>query len=145
MLVMISTIYLASTTGPRNVEIKFTLYPLFWLSIDSADKYLWLLFNKTRIFGAYGPIMLALRVWVGFRASWRGGTFFKKSSFVSISASCSEGHLALCSEGHFWRILFGRTLFEDCVQKDTFQKFKEKDILYKLSPINFKMVIKRNP
>ena len=28
----------------------------------------------TRIFGAFGPIMFALRVWVGFRASRRGET-----------------------------------------------------------------------
>ena len=64
----------------------------------------------------------------GFRASWRGGTLSKKSSFVSIPASCSEGHF-----------------FEDCVWKDTlhylwkniFQKFEVRDVLYKLSPINF--------
>ena len=30
-------------------------------------------FFNTRIFGAYGPIMFALRVWVGFEASWRRG------------------------------------------------------------------------
>ena len=93
--------------------------------------------------------MFALWVWVGFRASWRGGILSKKSSFVLIPALCLEGHIASRSEGHFLRILFGKTLFEDCVwkdtlhdyvRKDTFQKFKVKDVLYKLSPINFKMV-----
>ena len=33
-------------------------------------------FTKTRIFGAYGPIMFALRVWVGFGASWRGEIYY---------------------------------------------------------------------
>jgi hypothetical protein len=48
---------------------------------------------KTRILGAYCPIIFALWVWVGFRASWRSGTLFKKISFVSIPASCSKyGH-----------------------------------------------------
>ena len=89
---------------------------------------------------SYGPIMFAFWVWVDFRASLRDRTLFKKSSSVSIPASSLVGHLASCLEGHFLRILFGRTLFEDCVRKDTFQKFKVKDVLYKLSPINFKMV-----
>ena len=104
-----------------------------------------------------------------YRASWRGGTFFKKSSLVSISASYSEGHLALCSEGHFWRILFGRTLFEDCVRKDTFwalcleghialcsegqiSKYEKKYFLNKLSPYlltlkwsEYLRHVKRNP
>ena len=76
-------------------------------------------FLHTRIFGAYGPIMLALRVWVGFRARWRGGTLSKKSSFVSIPASCSEGHFLSIVFGRTHCIMFGRTLFEYCVQKDT--------------------------
>ena len=65
-----------------------------------------------------------------------GGTLFKKSSFVLMLASCSERHLGSCSEGHLLRILFERTLFEDCVwkdklhyvRKDTFQKVM-KDVL----------------
>ena len=73
-----------------------------WLNNIRLSKKFTTLFRITRIFGAYSPIMLALRVWVGFIASWRGATLFKKSSFVSIPASCSEGH------------------FEYCVRKDTF-------------------------
>ena len=56
---------------------------------------------------------------VGFGAVWRGGTLVKKRSFVSTSALCSEQHS--CSEGHFLRILFGRTFIEDCIRKDTCQ------------------------
>ena len=76
----------------------------------------------TRIFGAYGPIMFALRVWVGFGASWRGGPLRENCIFLSIPTwfqlhvwkdtwhhvrkdtfwvLCSEGHIELCSEGHF--------------------------------------------
>ena len=73
----------------------------------------------TRIFGAYGLIRFALQVWVGFRASWRGGTLSKKSSFVSIPASCSEGHFVSIVFGRTHCIMFGRTLFEYCVRKDT--------------------------
>ena len=40
--------------------------------------------SKTRIFGAYGPIMFALRVWVGSGASWRGGPLYENCSFLSI-------------------------------------------------------------
>ena len=75
---------------------------------------------------ACGPIMFALQVWVVFRASWRvpylRKGLAKKSCSVSIPASYLEGHLASCSEGHFLRTLFGRTLFEAYVWKDTFQK-----------------------
>ena len=42
-------------------------------------------FIQTRIFGAYGPIMFALRVWVGFGASWRGGILSESYSFVNSS------------------------------------------------------------
>ena len=68
--------------------------------------------------------MLALWVWVDFKASWRVGNLFKKSSFL-----CLEGHLASRSEGHFLKIMFERTLFEDCVWKingtvyDSFNQF----------------------
>ena len=41
-------------------------------------------FYRTRIFGAYGPIMFALRVWVGFGAGWRGGPLCENCSFLSI-------------------------------------------------------------
>ena len=41
---------------------------------DHANRHLFLpTFHHTCIFGAYGPIMFALRVWIGFGASWRGG------------------------------------------------------------------------
>ena len=38
---------------------------------------------------------------------------------IGRSASYLEGHLASCSEGHFLRSLFGRTLFEAYVWQDT--------------------------
>jgi len=90
----------------------------------------------TRIFGAYGPIMFALRVWVGFGASWKDGTFLRKAVFFNSSFMFGRTHC----------IMFGKTLFEDCVRKDTlhyvrkdtFQKVKVKDVLYKCPPINFK-------
>ena len=47
LLSLILTNFLASTTSARYVEMKSTLYLLFWLSIDSADLYLWLLFDTT--------------------------------------------------------------------------------------------------
>ena len=75
------------------------------------------------IFGAYGPVMFAL--WV-FRASWRGGLLvlyqfqlnasfiFKRTHSLMFGRThcilfgrtlfeylCSEGHIALCLEGHF--------------------------------------------
>ena len=70
----------------------------------------------TRIFRAYGPIMFALRVWVGFEASPSVGTEFM-FQFQITSNSCSEGHIASyleghmasCLEGHFLRIVFRRT------------------------------------
>ena len=49
--------------------------------------------------------MFALRVWVGFGASLRG---------VFIKAHCDMF-------GRTHDIMFGRTFFEDCVRKDTFQ------------------------
>ena len=49
-MAIILTNFLASTTSPWDVEMKFTLYPLFRLSIDSADVYLWLLFNNSEVF-----------------------------------------------------------------------------------------------
>ena len=51
----------------------------------------------TRIFGAFGPIMFALRVWVGFGASWRSETLFLNSSFMF---------------GRTHGSVFGRTLFK---------------------------------
>ena len=72
----------------------------------------------TRIFGAYGPIMFALRVWVGFRASWKGGRtaiFFQFQFNYSFMFRRTHG------------IMFGRTLFEYCVRKDTLH-YVRKDI-----------------
>ena len=40
--------------------------------------------KETRIFGAYGPIMFALWVWVDFGASWKGGPLCENCSFLSI-------------------------------------------------------------
>ena len=73
------------------------------------------MFNQiliARIFGAFGLIMFALWVWVGFGASWRGESLFLNSSFMlgKTHSSCLEGHMAACSEGHFLSIVFGRTL-----------------------------------
>ena len=66
----------------------------------------------TRIFGAFGPIMFNLWVWVGFRASWRGEPLFLNSSFMfgRTHISCLEGHIS-----HVWKDTwqhFGSTLFE---------------------------------
>jgi hypothetical protein len=44
---------------------------------------------NTRIFGAYGPIMFALQVWVGFGASLTSGRF---DLYKQLTALCSEGH-----------------------------------------------------
>jgi hypothetical protein len=41
-----------------------------------------LFFHETRIFGAFCPIMFALWVWVGFKASLRGELLFLNSSFM---------------------------------------------------------------
>ena len=62
------------------------------------------------------------QVWVGFEASWRGEPLVINSSLMyrRTQSSCTEGHMAASSEGHFLSILFGRTLFEYCVWKDTF-------------------------
>ena len=66
-------------------------------------------------FGAYDPIMFARWVWVGFRASWRGGPLCEnyliqlqvwKNTYI---ASCLEEQMASCSEGQLLRIVFGRT------------------------------------
>ena len=75
--------------------------------------------------------MFALRVWVGFGASWRGGILL----YLAIKLVHGKG-----SEGHFLSIVFGRTLFEYGVRKDTFQNMINKNFLNKVSPINFKMV-----
>ena len=99
------------------------------------------------LFGAYGPIMFALWVWVGFRASWSGWPLYENYSLNSnLIPACSEGHMASCSEGHFLSVVLGRTLFECCVgkdtlhyvQKDTFQNMINKTFLSKLSHINLK-------
>ena len=68
---------------------------------------------ETRIFGAFGPIMFALWVWVGFGASWKGEPLFLNSSFMfgRTQSLCLEGHMAACSEGHFLSIVFGRTKY----------------------------------
>ena len=48
-MVIVWIIFLTSTTSPKYVEMKFTLYPLFWLSIDSADLHLHSPFNKIKL------------------------------------------------------------------------------------------------
>ena len=70
-------------------------------------------FDFTRILGAFGPIMFALRKWVGFGDSWRGEPLFLNSSFMFGRTHSS------CSEGHFLSIVFGNTL--PYVRKATFQ------------------------
>ena len=108
-------------------------------------------FKKACYFGAYGPIMFALRVWVRLVSELVGGedpyvrtaVFFQfqlNSHFMfgrthgimfgrthgimfgrTLFEYCSEGHIALCSEGHFT---------ENDKQK----------LFNKLSHSNFKMV-----
>ena len=57
-------------------------YPkMFW---ENVKNICYKCFIYTRIFGAYGPIMFALQVWEGFRASWRGGPLSENCSFLSI-------------------------------------------------------------
>ena len=89
-------------------HLKLTI---FFNQIDDFSIKLATLFYTTRIFGAFGPIMFDLQVWVGFRASWRGEPLFLNSSFMfgRTHSSCLEGHMAACSEGHFLSIVFGRT------------------------------------
>ena len=56
-------------------------YPkMFW---ENVKNICYKCFIYTRIFGAYGPIMFALQVWEGFRASWRGGPLCENCSFNS--------------------------------------------------------------
>ena len=78
------------------------------------------------------------RVWVGFGASWRGGSgtlciFFQFQLNFSLMFGNTHSIMfgkthgimfgrtlsVLCSEGHFLSIVFRRTLFEYCVRKDT--------------------------
>ena len=72
----------------------------------------------TRIFGAYGPIMFALRLWVGF------GSCFE---LTCIAIKDTQHHVfgRSLSSIVFGRtllsIVFGRTLLEYCVRKDTFR------------------------
>ena len=76
----------------------------------------------TRIFGAFGPIMFALWVLVGFEASWRGGEpLFFNSSFMF---------------GRTHGIMFGRTLFQYCVRKDTLH-YVRKDTFQNMMNKNF--------
>ena len=71
----------------------------------------------TRIFGAYGPIMFALWVWVGFEASWRGGPLIE---------NCNSSFMFGRTHG----IMFGRTLFEYCVRKDTLNYVRKDTLNY---------------
>jgi hypothetical protein len=74
---------------------------------------------NTRIFGAFGPFMFALRVWLGF-----GGVnpyfLIPTSCLEGCMAVCSEGHMAACSEGHFLSIVCSEGHFLSSVRKDTF-------------------------
>ena len=47
-----------------------------------------------------------------------GGHFSRPSGMEAFGAS-------LCSEGHFSNIVFGRTLFEYCVRKDTYHDVRK--------------------
>ena len=88
------------------------------------------LFNVTRIYGAYGPIMFALRlllVCCSFVNSSGFGDqkYVQKDTYYHVWKDTwhhvrKDTFWELCSEGHFLRIVFGRTLFENCVLKDTF-------------------------
>ena len=56
--------------------------------------------------------LFALWVWVDFRACWRVRPLnMWKLYFVSIPAWCSKGQIVSCLEGHFLRVVLGRTLF----------------------------------
>ena len=68
-----------------------------WCLLNS----LFIIIKRTRIYGAFSPNMFALRVWVGFGASWRGEPLFLNSSFMfgRTHSSYLEGHIAAYSEG----------------------------------------------
>ena len=128
-LTCICLLFLKSSYG---FEVKAMILEIYLIFLKQKKK----CFIRFALFWVWLGVLSGL----GFRVNLMGGTLFKKSSFVSILALCSERHLASCLKQHFLGILFGRTLSEDCVRKDTFQEVKMKDVLYKLSLINFKMV-----
>ena len=69
-----------------SIKSVFVLFLFLFLRIDTHLFELETAVFDTRIFEAYGPIMFALRVGVGFGASWRGGILSESCSFVNSSA-----------------------------------------------------------
>ena len=67
----------------------------------------------TRIFGAYGPIMFALWVWVG--SELVGGEDPYVRTAVLFQFQLNFSFMFGRTHGN----MFGRTLFEYCVRKDT--------------------------
>ena len=89
-------------------------------------------FSLTRIFGAYGPIMFALRVWVGLELVEGEDPYVRTTVFFQFQLDSS--FMIRRTHGNMFR----RALFEYRVWKDTFQNMINKNFLNKLSPTKSK-------
>ena len=106
----VPSIFLHTLESGINIPLGLLIFWLFSRGYGLIPDFIEPIY-VTRVFGAYGPIMFALWVLVGFGASWlpyvRTAVFFQFQLNSSFMFGRTHG------------IMFGRTLFEYCVRKDT--------------------------